>query len=163
MIIFIAAHDKNFGMGYKDKLPWPLMPHDKANLHKLASGKKLVMGERTYHNYKNIQAVFQTNDVIVLSNSVKELPDAKIAHSIEEIIKRSETEELWILGGGNVFKQLLPHADIMFITVIKGVFVADTFFPRYHLRDWNNEEELTFKADEENPYSYTFLKLTKKT
>lgn len=163
MIYFVVAHDRKFGMGSNYKpLPWPLMPHDKQHLHELADGKKIVLGERTYRDYKDIRTAFDTTNVTVISTSIKVLPDAGVAHSMEEIVKRSKTENLWVIGGASIFAQLLPFVDVMHITIIEGTFQADVFFPEYTLGDWNVAEKNMYPADNENPYPYTFMKLVRK-
>ena len=162
MIIFVAAHDKNYGMGSKGSLPWPLMQSDKEHLHELADGRSLVMGERTYRNYKDIREAFKTDDVTVISKSLSGLPDAKVVDSLEPIIERAKHEDLWVIGGGNIFAQLLPHAQRMYLTEIDGDFEADTDFPKYNLNEWNVVHRESHSKDAQNPYPYTFLTLKRK-
>lgn len=162
MIIFVGAHAHNYAMGYKRSLPWPLMQRDKDHLHNLANGKHIVMGERTYHDYKDIRAAFETDDVTVISRSVDSLPDATVVHSIQPIIDQAGGEDLWVIGGGNVFTQLLPYANKMYLTEIDGEFEADTFFPEYEKNEWIVDAE-NFPADDQNPYPYAFLTLTRRS
>lgn len=164
MISFVFVHGKNRELGLNGYLPWrgSVMKEDKKRLHRLVDGKKLVMGEHTYRNYKNIKEKFKTRHVTVLSRTTSSLPDAQVAHSISEIIKRAKNEELWVIGGGDVFAQLLPYADKMYITVIEGEFTADTYFPSYDPTEWNVIEEQSYPVDQKNPYPYTFATYQKK-
>lgn len=161
MIIFIAAYCHNYAMGNKGHLPWrhARMQHDTERLHMLANGKTLVMGEKTYHDYKDIQKTFQTKRVIVVSRSVTNLPDAEVVDSIQEIIVRGANEDLWVIGGGNVFAQLLPYATKMHLTAIDANLPGDVFFPQYNLAEWNVVQKDQYKADSSNPFDYTFLEL----
>ena len=166
MIVFIAAHDQNFAIGNKGHLPWrhARMQDDTKRLHKLANGKTLVMGERTYHDYRDVRRAFSTDKVIVISRSLQTLPDAEVVNDIEEIITRAQQEELWVIGGGSIFLQLLPYVDIMYLTQIEHLFSnADTFFPKYNKEDWNVVEEQTFPADARNPFPFTFLTLQRRS
>lgn len=161
MIIFIAAHGQNRELGFKGRLPWVYgeQADDVRSLHSLANGKELLMGERTYRNYRNIQQSFQTHDVTVLSHSLNSLPDAKVEKNIKAIIERSMQEDIWVLGGGAVFAQLLPYAQKMYLTRIEAQFDADVFFPEYHLSEWRITKEDERSADDHNTFAYTFLEL----
>ncbi len=162
MIIFVAAHDKNLGMGNKGGLPWPSMKADKDRLHKLAKGKTIVMGERTYHDYKDYQKTYKTKNIFVLSLNSKELKDAVVLNSIEQVVELAKNKEVWVLGGGNVFAQLIENADKMYITEIEAEFETDTYFPQYDTSHWKVVEKSSFAADALNPYPYTFMTLQKK-
>jgi dihydrofolate reductase len=161
MIIFVAAHDKNFGIGYKGGLPWPKMKNDKDRLHSLARGKTIVMGERTYHDYRDYKKTYQTEKVYVVSLNLKELKDAIVLNSLDQVIEMSASQDLWVLGGGEIFRQLLTYANKMHLTVIDAELPADTYFPKYNLSDWNVVNEQHFEADKDNPYPYTFLDLVR--
>lgn len=158
MIYFAGAHDKNFGMGFKGHLPWPRMAADIKRFHVLTRNKTVVMGQKTYEEYKRVKHAFNVHECYVLSSSLKSLPDAEILNSIEEIIELSKQKEIWVIGGGILFSQLIQFVDTMYLTRIEGEFKVDTYFPAYDLSDWKVESE-SFPADVHNPYPYTFLKL----
>lgn len=163
MIIFVGAFTKNYGMGNKGSLPWQpgSMQTDTKRLHALANGNTVVMGERAYHDYKDVQKSFQTQSILVLSRNTKSLPDAEVVNSLETIINRSQTEDLWVIGGGQIFRQLLPYAQKMYLTEVDAELKADTFFPEYSPNDWMCSKT-SHKADAHNKYDYTFLDLTRK-
>lgn len=162
MLNFVAAHDENFGMGFKGRLPWPRMAADIERLHKLTKDKTVVMGERTYREYQTVKHAFGTGRVIVLSRSIQTLQDAEVISDLNSIAKRAKSEDIWVIGGGSVFKQLINAADKLYLTVIKGSFKVDTYFPQYSLDGWRVVERQSFPADQNNPYPYTFLKLSRK-
>ena len=164
MINFVAAHGQKFEMGLNGTLPWrdKPMPADKARVRALVTGKKLVVGERTYNVYHDINKSFKTDDVFVICRSKKNLPHATVVDSIQDIVEVGKTEDLWVLGGGSIFTQLLPYAYRMYLTRIEAEFEADVFFPEYSLDEWTVASEEAFPADQENPYPYTFLELHRK-
>lgn len=163
MIIFVGAFTKNYGMGNKGNLPWRhgSMQEDTKRLHKLTNGKTIVMGERTYNDYQDVQKSFQTKSILVISRNIKTLPDAEVASSLETIVDRSQTEDVWVIGGGQIFTQLIPYAQKMYLTEIDAELEADTFFPQYSSDDWTRSEE-SHKADAHNKYDYTFIDLNRK-
>lgn len=164
MIIFVGAFTQNYAMGLKGHLPWrdQRMQSDTERLHKLANGKCLVMGERTYHDYKDVQTAFQTNEVLVLSRNAKALPDATVYSDIQTIVDLGRRKELWVIGGGQIFAALLPYAEKMYLTRLETTLPGDTFFPRYQEDKWRVVSEQSFAADERNPFDYTFLELERK-
>lgn len=138
------------------------MKNDRERLHKLAKGKIIVMGERTYQAYKDVKEAFNTQHVIVLSHSLKYLDDAEVVHELDEIVERAKSSELWVIGGGSMFKQLMPYASKMHLTEIDGEFEADTFFPEYDTSEWELVEKLNEPADQDNPYSSVFVTYQRK-
>lgn len=161
MLYFAGAHDKNFGMGYQGHLPWPRMGADIERFHTLTKDKSIVMGQRTYEEYKRVKHAFNIHKAYVLSNSLNSLADAEVVHSLEDIVEPSKQKDIWVIGGGSLFAQLIAHVDVMYLTKIEAEFKVDTYFPEYTLDDWNIARQETFPADSENPYPYTFLELKK--
>lgn len=163
MIIFVAAHGKKREMGFKGGLPWPLMKADRAHLHSIADGKTVVMGERTIHNYKSVNASYATDHVVVLSRTTStSVPGIEVIGDIQPIIERAKTEELCVVGGASIFTQLLPYAQQMYLTEIDGEFEADTFFPEYNQSDWHIISQHPHQPDDQNPYPYTFITLKRR-
>jgi len=151
-------------MGYKGHLPWrdARMENDTKRLHRLTNKNIIVMGEKTYHDYKNVQEAFHTKQVYVISRSTDSLPDANVLNDINDVATLAKSKELWVIGGGSIFKQLLPNAGKMFLTIVNHEFTADTFFPKYKTNEWDITSKQDFPADSSNPYSYTFLELCRK-
>jgi dihydrofolate reductase len=161
MIIFVAAYSQGKAMGKDGHLPWrhARMQHDTEHLHQLIHGKSLVMGFKTYHDYADVQKTFQAKDVTVLSRNEVDLLGASVVHSIESIVNRGKKEDLWVIGGGEVFFQLLPFAQKMHLTEIAADLAGDVFFPEYSLEEWNIVQRSHYAADANNPFAYTFLEL----
>lgn len=162
MLYFVGAHDQKFGMGNKGNLPWPRMATDLKRFHALTKNKTVLMGERTYREYASIRHVFGVGNIYVVSRTAEALPDATVLRSLEEVPAKAEHEDIWAIGGGSIFKQLLPSVDVMYLTLIDGVFEADTFFPEYHEADWEILQKDSFPADADNPFAYTFLTLKRR-
>jgi dihydrofolate reductase len=160
MINFVAAIGENNEMGFEDHLPWPhhAQKADLKRYAELINNKKVVIGGRTYLEYKDARKSLGTDQILVVTNDKKALPDASVV-SLDEIKKIAITEDLWVIGGASIFSQLLPVADYLYLTRIHASFAADTFFPEFNDSEWQTVQSQDFPADESNIYPYTFLKL----
>src|SRR5688572_9784360 len=117
MIYFVGAYANNHVMGKDGHLPWPRMANDIANFHKLTKDKTVAMGEKTYQVYQSVKHAFGVGKIYVLTRSHSQLPDAQII-SLDELIEKAKNDQIWVIGGGSIFKQLLDKVDKMYITEI---------------------------------------------
>lgn len=163
MIIFVVAHDQNYGIGMQDRWPWPRMATDVAHFQRVIKSKIIVMGGTTYRACQGMKFAFTgAKGILVLSRTMSQLPNASVISDIKEIIKMGDNTDIYVIGGGEIFTQLLDYANKMYITEIKGTFKADAFFPRYSMDEWQVIESKECSADASNPFAYTFLTLLRK-
>lgn len=154
---------KNQIIGSKNDMPWHL-PNDLAHFQKVTTGHTIVMGRKTY---ESIGKPLPNRNNVVLTRQKGGFPkEVHIIHDINEVYKWDEQnpeEEIFIIGGGNIYKQALPFADRLYITKINHTFEGDTYFPSFS----NNEWEITSKTkgikDKNNPYDYEFLQYERKS
>lgn len=120
----------------------------------LTTGHTVVMGSRTYLSLPRRPLPDRRN--IVLTRQDASLFDgAEVVRSVEEILALKD--EVFIIGGGQVYEQLLPYADRLYITRIRHTFPdADTFFPAIDYSRWQLVSREAFPADDKNPYEYSF-------
>ncbi|GAE46284.1 dihydrofolate reductase [Mesobacillus boroniphilus JCM 21738] len=81
-------------------------------------------------------------------------------HSIEEMLAyaiENKSEEIFVIGGAEIFKEVLHHADKLYLTMIHHQFEGDTFFPVFDIDKWELESREIGLTDEKNPYDYEFL------
>jgi len=152
MIIFIVAHDSIRGIGLNGRVPWPRMQADRERLHQLTSGKVLAMGRKSYDEFKEVKHAFSPKEVLVISRSQTE----GVATTLEEVRSRAKNEDIWLLGGGDIFQELLPDAQKIYLTKIDSTFDADTFFPKLKMNEWKITKSKKYKSDAQNPHDYTF-------
>jgi dihydrofolate reductase len=83
----------------------------------------------------------------------------EIMRSADEVLElaKSTDEELFIIGGGQVYEQLLPFADKLYLTLVHTVAEGDTFFPALNRNEWTEVARESFKADEKNEFDYEFV------
>jgi len=148
-IILIAAHDPNLVIGSKGKLPW----HYKKDLQffkQTTMGYPIVMGRRVFEELNGKPLPGRKN--IVLSKSHR-YDHVKTFASIEKALEFLKNEEkIFIIGGGEIYRQTLPLADELLITRIHKTYEGDTFFPEYRediSKNWKeiwreDHEELSF-------------------
>lgn len=157
MISILVAMDKNRVIGVNNQLPWHL-PADLQYFKRITMGNPIIMGRKTFDS---IGRVLPGRENVVLTRSENySPPGCTIIHSVEEIktlrAERKE-EELFVIGGAELFRQVLDFTDRLYITQIEAEFEGDTFFPEINLDEWNLISKEKGIKDEKNPYEYYFL------
>lgn len=159
MISIIAAIDKNGLIGKEGKLPWHL-PTDLKNFREVTSGHPIIMGRKTF---ESIGRVLPNRENIVISSSLidEDRKDLKVAKTFEEALDyakdKYKDKEIFVIGGGSVFKQAMNIADRLYITVVEGIFDGDVYFPKIDKKVWKVVRRESHKADERNQYDFEFI------
>jgi len=157
MISLIVAMDKNNAIGYKNDLPWHL-PADLKYFKKITTGHPIIMGRKTRDSIgRNLPN--RTNIVITRNKEYQET-DCLVFYSVDEWRKWSKTQEeqeMFIIGGAEIFKETLASADRLYITKIDAEYPGDTFFPPLDWSNWKLISETEGQKDEKNPVDYCFL------
>ncbi|MGP7815969.1 dihydrofolate reductase [Niallia sp. 01092] len=157
MISLIVAMDQNNVIGYKNELPWHL-PEDLKYFKKVTTGHPIVMGRKTRDSIgRNLP---NRENVILTKNEQFKCEDCTILHSMEELKAWSETkneEEIFIIGGAEIFKETLNIADRLYITKIDEAYQGDTYFPDLDWSNWKIISEEKGIKDEKNNVDYTFF------
>lgn len=153
----IAAVAKNRAIGYKNKLIYWL-PNDLKRFKQLTTGHTILMGRRTFESLPKGALPNRRN--CVLTRSKKELPGCECFDSWDEFIATcTPDEEIFIIGGASLYKNLLDKADRLCLTEVDDVPEnADTFFPDYS--NWHLESKETHPKDERHAFEYAFTLLT---
>ena len=127
IITLVAAHDPNLVIGKEGGLPWRY-PEDLKFFKSITLGNTIVMGRGVFEELNEIPLPGRKN--IVLSRS-RTYDNVDTYSSIEQALEAIPDEEVFIIGGGEIYKQTLPIADKLIITEIKKEYDGDTFFPDY--------------------------------
>ncbi len=156
MISIIVAIDEKRGIGKDNKLLWHI-PEDLQRFKRLTSGHPIIMGRKTF---ESIGRILPNRTNIIITRDVNFKKEGTISvHSLESAIfeakKSPGADEIFVIGGGQIFLQALPLAEKLYLTIVKGDFGADTFFP-----DYSEFTKIISKAEKQSDgYSYTFLDL----
>ncbi|MBI4162673.1 MAG: dihydrofolate reductase [Candidatus Aenigmarchaeota archaeon] len=168
-ISIIAAIGKNNVIGFENKLPWKMKADMKRFVEK-TKGKTVVMGRKTFESIGK-PLKYRTNIILTrnadfeaeLRGRFASLDRCTVANSIEEVFEITEgQDEIIIIGGASLYKQFLPRAQRMYLTIIDYNFDGDTFFPEFDTDQWIEKEKEAYKKDSDNPYDYTFVTLERK-
>lgn len=158
MISLIAAIGNNRAIGFKQDMPWTL-PRDLAYFKKVTSGHTIVMGRKTFESIG--RPLPNRKNLVLTRQKDFHFPEGvRLISSLDEVLrpdKNRPSEEIFIIGGGELYKQALPYADRLYITQINENFEGDTFFPSFSEEDWEIISKTPGIRDERNPYDYKFL------
>lgn len=155
MISFVFAMDKNRVIGYKNQLPWHL-PADLQYFKRVTTGHVVIMGRKTY---ESIGKPLPNRTNVIVTRQQNYRPEGCIVfHSVEKLVAHfSKEEELFVIGGAEIFSQFLPIVEKMYVTVIDHEFAGDTFFPEIDETEWEIIHSEKGVKDEKNPYEYIFI------
>jgi len=157
MISIIVAIGKNRAIGKNNQLLWHL-PEDLRHFKKITTGNIVVMGRKTYESIG--RPLPNRTNIIVTNDKKYKAEGCIIKHSLDEVLNEAKTykdKEVFVIGGGQIYEQALPHAKKLYLTIVDDEPEADTFFPDYS--DFKNiisEEEL-----EQKGIRFKFIELTK--
>ncbi|PLR98897.1 dihydrofolate reductase [Bacillus sp. T33-2] len=155
MISFIVAMDKNLVIGKENQLPWHL-PADLKFFKQVTMGHPIVMGRKTH---ESIGRPLPGRENIVITRDKDYVAEGcTVIHSVEEITRLDEKkdDEIFVIGGAEIFKLTLPVADRMYITLIEAEFEGDTYFPEINKNEWKLVTKEKGPKDDKNPYDYYF-------
>ncbi len=173
MISIIACISKdNRAIGYQNRLLYHL-PSDMVRFRELTTGHTIVMGRKTFESLPNGALPHRRN--IVVSKSLKEIDGAEVYPSLEEALRAAQgdtlpapkentgiasPEEIFIIGGESIYRQALPAARKLYLTLVdKKPEQADTFFPAINNSAWEVTEK---EMRNENGLSFSFLTYIRK-
>jgi dihydrofolate reductase len=163
MISIIVAVSDDWGIGKDNELLWHIS-EDLRRFKKLTFGNTVIMGKKTWESLPRRPLPGRKN--IVLTDDLKEsIENAVTAYSVQDALNKCEkNEEIFIMGGGSIYRQFMPLADKLFITHVHKQAPADIYFPEIDLNIWEISEKEEFKASENNsiPYTYTIYERRKR-
>lgn len=159
----IAAVDKNWAIGYKNDLLVSI-PADKKFFRFETMHKAVIMGRKTLESFPGGQPLKDRTNIIITRKPDFKCSGTIVVHSIEEALeeaKKFAPEDVYVIGGGEIYRQLLPYCDLAHITKIDYAYQADTHFPNL---DEDPEWELTGVSEEQTYYDlvYEFCRYERK-
>ena len=162
MLSIIVAVANNNVIGKDNKLIWHL-PEDLKRFKELTTGKTIIMGRKTFDSLGRVlpnrkHIVLTKNKDLSIENEA-----VTVINNIQDLKKYiNEDEETFIIGGGAIYKMLLPYAKKIYITKIHETFEGDTYFPEINEQEWTIEKREKGKTDEKNPYNYEYITYIRK-
>ncbi|MEX0324734.1 MAG: dihydrofolate reductase [Puniceicoccaceae bacterium] len=123
----IAAMSENRVIGAANTIPWHL-PEDFKWVKACTQGKAIAMGRKTF---ESMGRPLPNRENIVISRSVTEIPGCVVLPSLQALEAYETDREIWIFGGAQIYAAALERIDELYLTVVKGTFDGDAFFPPF--------------------------------
>ncbi|MEF9940976.1 MAG: dihydrofolate reductase [Lachnospiraceae bacterium] len=152
----IVATDKNWGIGFENNLLVSI-PADMKFFRETTAGKIVVMGRKTLESFPNGLPLKNRINIILTSNKKYTVKDAIVIHSIDEMVeelKKYKEEDIYVIGGESIYRQLLPYCKTAHVTKIDHEYQADTFFPNL---DKDKEWKLTGESEEQTYFNLEYV------
>lgn len=162
MNIFVAV-DSNWAIGCQDSL-LVRIPNDHKHFREETTGKVVVLGRKTLQTFPQGMPLKNRTNIILSRDKNYQVKDATVVHSIEELLeelKKYGSQDIYIIGGESIYRQMLPYCDTAHVTKIEHSYQADTYFPNL---DEDPEWERTADSDEQTYFdiAYTFVRYERK-
>lgn len=157
--IIACISQTNRAIGYQNRLLYHIKS-DLTRFRELTTGHTIIMGRKTYESLPNGALPHRRN--IVVSRSMKEMEGCEVYPNLDAALKAAEgkTEETFIIGGESIYRQSLPAAHKLYLTVVDDApQQADAFFPEINPEEWELIEK---EMRNENGLSFSFLTYFKK-
>lgn len=152
-----AIAEKNHTIGKNNMLLWHI-PEDLTRFKTITSGHPIIMGRKTHESIG--RALPNRINIVVTRNTSLTFPGCEMAQTLEEAIdiaSQQEKDEIFIIGGAQIYKKGIHLADRLYLTLVQGDFEGDAFFPDYSaFKTVLHKEERSVKG-----YDYTFIDLIK--
>lgn len=152
----IVAVDKNWAIGLNNNLLVSI-PADMKFFRETTTGKVVVMGRKTLESFPGGQALKKRTNIVLTKNKDYKAKDVIVVHTVDallEELKNYDDEEIYVIGGESIYRQLLPYCNVAHVTKIDHAYEADTYFPNLdEMDDWEitgvSEEQTYFNLEYE--------------
>ncbi|MGH8308124.1 MAG: dihydrofolate reductase [Gammaproteobacteria bacterium] len=160
MLSLIVAVGEHNEIGKNGKMPWHL-PADLKHFKSITLGKPIIMGRKTFEAIG--KPLPERRNIVVTRNQGFKAGGCEIAHSLTDaLVLATGVPEIMVIGGGELYREALPHAQRIYLTRVHASFDADTFFPVLDPADWRETARADHAADERNLFTYSFLTLERR-
>ena len=158
----IVAVDKNWAIGNDNKLLVSI-PQDMKFFRETTMGKVVVMGRKTLESFPGGQPLKKRTNIVLTRDKNYQVKDAIVVNTVDDLLqelKKYDEEEIYIIGGESIYRQMLPYCKVAHVTKINHAYEADTYFPNLDEReDW----VVTGVSDEQTYFNleYEFVRYEK--
>ncbi len=162
MLKILVAFDENRVIGKNNALIWHL-PADLKRFKALTTGHVIIMGRKTF---ESIGKPLPNRTTIVISRQTNlQIEGVILAHSVEEAILKAKSltrEDIFIVGGAEIYTLSLPLVDQVLVTQLHDIFEGDAFFPEISSEMWDLTEQERGITDDKNTYQFSYVTYTRK-
>jgi dihydrofolate reductase len=159
-ISLVAAAGNNNVIGGNNKLLWK-MPSDMKFFMNLTMHHAVIMGRKTYESFG--RPLKDRRNIIITRDQNLSIAGCEVVHSLNEALNLVKKDnEVFIIGGADIYRQSITVANKIYLTRIYGDFEGDSYFPEINHDLWQQTAIAEYPADEKNPYPFAFLEYIKK-
>ncbi|WP_373230982.1 dihydrofolate reductase [Cohnella sp.] len=152
-VTLIAAVAANGVIGSNNKLPWRL-PAEMKYFTQKTLGKPVLMGRKTF---ESLPKPLKDRTNIILSRTLEAAPEGcELVRTISEVLERYGKDEIMVIGGADIYNQMLDAADRLLITEIDHAFEGDSYFPSFDRKEWELVSRTPGIQDDKNIWPFTF-------
>ena len=148
IISLIVAFGKNKEIGLNNKMLWHI-PEDFKNFKKITMGHCMLMGRKTYQSIG--RPLPGRTSIVLTRDTCLQIDGVEIVNSFQEaleVAKKKHEDELFIVGGAEIYKQFIDEADYLYLSYVDFEGEADAYFPEFNEEEFCLEEELSFEKNE---------------
>ena len=159
MLSIIVAFGDNYEIGQGGTMPWHL-PEDLKHFKEVTFGATILMGRRTFQSLPGVLPKRQHIIITAAPSFVKDHKRVRISHELEAELRAAQEsdEEIFIIGGGQIYRQALPFADKLYLTFVHKTYPeADTFFPTIDWSQWEEVSRSELMTEEETQTPFEFV------
>jgi dihydrofolate reductase len=158
LISLVAAMDQNGVIGAEGALPWRL-PDDMRRFREITWGKPVVMGRKTYESLpERFRPLPGRRNIVLTRQAGYAAPGCTRVHSVEAALEAAgDAPEVMVIGGAELYAQLLPRAGRIYLTLVDGAFAGDAYFPPLDWGAWRIVQREPHPPDTRHAHAFTFL------
>ena len=155
IISAIVAMSCNRVIGQANKLPWH-MPADLQHFKALTTHNAILMGRKTFESIG--KPLPNRTNIIMTRDQHFSAPGCIVIHDFMQAAQHiPHNQKLFIIGGAEIYQQLLDHVNYIYLTIIHHDFKGDVYFPEIDKKAWLEIASSKHLADDKNPYDYSFI------
>ena len=151
-ISIVVAASENLVIGYKNALPWHIS-EDLKHFKQITINHSVVMGRKTFESIG--KPLKERRNIVVSRDRTLKIEGAEVVNSLDEAIHQTKNEnEIFIIGGEQIYKMAMPIATNLHITKVYCTVEGDAFFPTFDVSDWKILTQNDMKTNEELKFSF---------
>ncbi len=156
MISLIVAASSNNVIGSNNRLPWHL-PTDMKFFKNTTWGMPVIMGRKTFEAMHK-KALPGRKNIVITRQENLETPDAAVVNAFSaalSVAKETDCKEVFVIGGGEIFKEVIEDANRIYMTRVHAILEGDAFFPEIDIGQWKQASRRDCYADEKHQYDFS--------
>ncbi|MSU45451.1 MAG: dihydrofolate reductase [Candidatus Zambryskibacteria bacterium] len=162
-LVMVAAMDQANAIGIGDRLPWRKLSADMKHFQDSTTGKAVAMGRKTYESIpKKFRPLKDRLNMILTRDQSFQAPGCVIAHHEHMVMQMTQTQDVYIIGGAEIYRLFLPRTQELLITHVHALVPdTDTFFPTINATEWQKQFVMRHDADDKNEFCFSVVRYTR--